>query len=76
MAQPNGLSCQGGNTGTHRSKTAIKSVISFFLAIDSESRSKGYGSRAIETLKAVYPDKAHTVDFEMIDITKLWNQSF
>jgi ribosomal protein S18 acetylase RimI-like enzyme len=41
----------------------------FFLAIDSESRSKGYGSRAIETLKAVYPDKTHTVDFEMIDDT-------
>lgn len=41
----------------------------FFLAIDSKSRSKGYGSRAIETLKVVYPDKTHTVDFEMIDDT-------
>lgn len=39
----------------------------FFLAIDAESRSKGYGSRAIETLKAEYPDKTHTVDFEMLD---------
>lgn len=39
----------------------------FFLAIDAASRSKGYGSRAIETLKAEYPDKTHTVDFEMLD---------
>lgn len=39
----------------------------FFLAIDADSRGKGYGSRAIETLKAEYPDKIHTVDFEMLD---------
>lgn len=39
----------------------------FFLAIDASCRSKGYGSRAIETLKAEYPDKKHTVDFEMLD---------
>lgn len=39
----------------------------FFLAIDADSRSKGYGSRAIETLKAEYPDKTHIVDFEMPD---------
>lgn len=39
----------------------------FFLAIDAASRGKGYGSRAIETLKAEYPDKIHTVDFEMLD---------
>lgn len=39
----------------------------FFLAIDENSRGKGYGSRAIETLKAQYPDKTHTVDFEMLD---------
>lgn len=39
----------------------------FFLAIDAESRSRGYGSRAIETLRAEYPDKTHVVDFEMPD---------
>lgn len=39
----------------------------FFLAIDAKSRSKGYGSRAIETLQAAYPGKTHTVDFEMLD---------
>lgn len=39
----------------------------FFLAIDENSRGKGYGGRAIETLKAEYPDKIHTVDFEMLD---------
>lgn len=39
----------------------------FFLAIDTENRGKGYGSRAIETLKAEYPDKNHIVDFEMLD---------
>lgn len=39
----------------------------FFLAIKASSRGKGYGSRAIETLKAEYPDKIHTVDFEMLD---------
>lgn len=37
----------------------------FFLAIAPECRSKGYGSRALETLKAAYPGKKHTVDFEM-----------
>lgn len=39
----------------------------FFLAIDAASRGRGYGGRAIETLKAEYPDKTHTVDFEMLD---------
>lgn len=39
----------------------------FFLAIDSSYRSKGYGSRAIETLKTEYPGKKHVVDFEMLD---------
>lgn len=39
----------------------------FFLAIDKNSREKGYGSRAIETLKAKYQNKTHTVDFEMTD---------
>lgn len=39
----------------------------FFLAIDASCRSKGYGSRAIETLKAAYPGKKQIVDFEMPD---------
>lgn len=39
----------------------------FFLAINPSLRSKGYGSRAIETLKAVYPGKKQVVDFEMVD---------
>lgn len=41
----------------------------FFLAIAPDCRGKGYGSRAIETLKAAYPDKTHLVDFEMLDAT-------
>lgn len=41
----------------------------FFLAIDSNCRSKGYGSHAIETLKASYPGKKQVVDFEMLDKT-------
>lgn len=41
----------------------------FFLAINSTCRSKGYGSRAIETLKAEYPGKKQVVDFEMLDDT-------
>ncbi len=39
----------------------------FFLAIDPCQRGKGYGSRAIETLKAAYPNKTQVVDFEMPD---------
>ena len=39
----------------------------FFLAIEPSCRSKGYGSRAIETLKAEYPGKKQVVDFEMPD---------
>lgn len=38
----------------------------FFLAIDEEYQSKGYGSKAIELIKEKYPNKKHTVDFEMI----------
>lgn len=41
----------------------------FFLAIDVACRGRGYGSRAIETLRAEYPGKIHTVDFEMPDDT-------
>lgn len=39
----------------------------FFLAIDGKMRGKGYGSRAIETLCSLYPDKQQVVDFEMLD---------
>ena len=39
----------------------------FFLAIDSSCRANGYGSRAIETLRVLYPDKIQVVDFEMLD---------
>lgn len=39
----------------------------FFLAIAPTCRAKGYGSVAIETLKAQYPDKKQVVDFEMLD---------
>lgn len=42
-------------------------VYLFFLAIDPSCRSKGYGSEAIKALKARYPDKKQTVDFEMLD---------
>lgn len=39
----------------------------FFLAICSEYRSKGYGSKAIETLKEIYKNKKQVVDLEMLD---------
>lgn len=39
----------------------------FFLAIDEACRSRGYGSVAIKTLKEIYPDKTHVVDFEKPD---------
>lgn len=38
-----------------------------FLAIDPSLRSRGYGSAALETVKARYPDRIGTVDFEMPD---------
>lgn len=41
----------------------------FFLAVMPEYRSKGYGGRAIETLKALYPGKKQVVDFEKPDPT-------
>lgn len=43
----------------------------FFLAISPSCRSKGYGSRAIETLRAEYPGKKQVVDFEMLDDTAI-----
>ena len=39
----------------------------FFLAIDSACRARGYGSRAIKTLRTLYPDKKQVVDFEMLE---------
>lgn len=39
----------------------------FFLAIDGSCRSKGYGGRALETLRSLYPGFQHVVDFEMPD---------
>lgn len=39
----------------------------FFLAIDASRRGEGYGSRALETLRAQYPGMTHVVDFEMPD---------
>lgn len=39
----------------------------FFLAIDPKLRGAGYGSLAIERLKALYPKYKQVVDFEMID---------
>ncbi len=39
----------------------------FFLAIEPPLRSHGYGGAALETIKARYPDKVGTVDFEMPD---------
>lgn len=45
----------------------------FFLAFDSLYRSIGYGSRAIETLKALYKGKKQVVDYEMPDKEDLNN---
>ena len=39
----------------------------FFLAILPECRSRGYGSRALETLRELYPERKQVVDFEMLD---------
>lgn len=39
----------------------------FFLAIDGRCRSKGYGGRALETLRTLHPGKQQVVDFEMPD---------
>lgn len=38
----------------------------FFLAIDSQYRSRGYGGKAIQTLIELYPNYQHVVDMEMI----------
>lgn len=46
----------------------------FFLAIAPSCRAKGYGSRAVETLRALYPGKTQVVDFEMPDSAVLNNE--
>ncbi len=42
----------------------------FFLAIDPSCRSRGYGSRAIETLKAEYPGKSRSLILKCSMITR------
>lgn len=42
-------------------------VYLFFLAIDPQYRGKSYGSKAIETMKQVYPNKTYVVDLEKLD---------
>lgn len=39
----------------------------FFLAIEKPLRAQGYGGRALETMKELYPDAQRVVDFEMPD---------
>lgn len=39
----------------------------FFLAINTENRSKGYGSAILSLLSKTYKSKQLTVDFEMVD---------
>ena len=42
----------------------------FFLAINPSCRSKGYGSRAIETLKAEYPGKSKSLILKCLMIMR------
>lgn len=39
----------------------------FFLAIDPQHRSRGYGGKTLRLLDELYPGKQQVVDFEMID---------
>lgn len=39
----------------------------YFLAIDSDMRSKGYGGAAIQKMMAFYPNLQLVLDFEVID---------
>lgn len=48
-------------------KTHRNMVYLFFLAISPQYRSCGYGSRALETLKYLYPSMQQVVDLEMLD---------
>lgn len=63
------LTDNGSFVGFMAVQTYKNLVYLFFLAIDTCCRSKGYGSHAIETLKASYPGKNQIVDFEMPDDT-------
>lgn len=55
-------------------KTRNTMAYLFFLAIMPPLRSSGYGGRAIETLKALYPSMQQVVDLEMIDDTAANNE--
>lgn len=61
------LTDHDGFVGFMAVKTYREMAYLFFLAIAPDFRSKGYGSRAIETLRAAYPGKKQVVDFEMPD---------
>lgn len=41
----------------------------FFLAIDSKQRSSGYGGKALNTIRMLYPKMEHVVDLEKVDET-------
>ena len=41
----------------------------YFLAIDSHTRSKGYGSATMKKMMAIYPELQLVLDFEVIDET-------
>lgn len=58
---------EGAFVGFMVVKLHDKMAYLFFLAIDPKRRGCGYGGRAIETLKALYPGHQQVVDFEMPD---------
>ena len=39
----------------------------FFLAIENNCRSKGYGAKALQVLQTIYPGKKQIVDLEKLD---------
>lgn len=55
-------------------KTFKNMVFLFYLAIDSNCRSKGYGKQALEELKKLYENYQLTVDIELIDETAKNNE--
>lgn len=58
---------EGGFVGFMVVQTYGEMAYLFFLAIEPTCRSKGYGSRALETLEACYPGRQRVVDLEMLD---------
>lgn len=48
-------------------KTYENMAFLFYFAIEKPHRSNGYGTRAIKTLKSLYPKKIQTVDLEKQD---------